>query len=181
MYWCVIKGFLYSVDKEVAMKISTLTLSCWGSLLLSGLTFSLRLFPTPVYGENLEKRYVGSEACKECHDQEFQKWSQLSRKSRSYEQLLKMKKGLTSQEFTRCLLCHTTGYGQPGGFQSEESTPALKNVGCEVCHGPGSRHVQSAAAIDIARKVDTTQCGVCHNSDRTKAFKFKALPYGGAH
>jgi predicted CXXCH cytochrome family protein len=47
---------------------------------------------------------------------------------------------------SRCAACHTTGFTK--GYQSEqdryETRWAESNVGCEACHGPGSRHVDWA-------------------------------------
>ena len=39
----------------------------------------------------------------------------------------------------KCLKCHTTGYGQPTGYKDAKSE-GLTDVGCESCHGPGSKH-----------------------------------------
>jgi hypothetical protein len=88
---------------------------------------------------------------------------------------------LSNQEFRRCLECHTTGYGQPGGFRSEEETPHLSDAGCEVCHGPGSRHVETASATDIRGSLTAADCESCHSAERVEAFDFKPLVFGGAH
>ncbi len=92
-----------------------------------------------------------------------------------------MKKGLTEDEFHKCLECHTTGFGKPGGFRSEQETPLMKEVGCEACHGPGSLHAQSTDKKDIKEDVSAKDCEACHSTDRVEAFHFKPLLFGGAH
>ena len=127
------------------------------------------------------KTYVGSEACKDCHEEEYGKFMQYAKKAHSYDHIIRMKKGLTEGEFQECLGCHTLGYGSPGGFVSVEATPNLKNLGCETCHGPGSDHVASGEAKDIRGKLNSTICEKCHIEARSKAFNFKPMTHGGAH
>ncbi len=129
----------------------------------------------------IQKTYVGSEKCQSCHEKEYDRFSKNSTKIQSYNHVLLMKKGLTEEEYRKCLECHTTGYGKPGGFVSEQETPSLKGVGCETCHGPGSLHVESSDPKDLKQKVSEKDCEVCHNKDRVEAFRFKPMIYGGAH
>ncbi|MFC1516452.1 multiheme c-type cytochrome [Thermodesulfobacteriota bacterium] len=128
-----------------------------------------------------EKAYVGSETCMECHEKEYLNFIAYAKKASSFEKVMKMKKGLIESEYRECLGCHTTGYGKPGGFVSASETPDLANPGCEVCHGPGSSHVESEDVKDIEAKLSEEQCVLCHNSDRVAAFNFKPMIYGGAH
>ena len=125
--------------------------------------------------------YVGSQTCADCHEEQYKTFEQYARKAHSFESIQKMQKGLTQKELNECYTCHTTGYGQPGGFVSLEQTPHLKNAGCEVCHGPGSAHVESEDPDDISAQMDMASCLECHNSDRVANFKFKPLLHGGAH
>ena len=125
--------------------------------------------------------YVGSNACKDCHGAEYESYQSRAKKAHSYDSITKMEAHLTPTELRQCYECHTTGYGRPGGFRSEEETPDLRNAGCEVCHGPGSRHVQSARAGDIRGKVTVADCEVCHNPERVEVFKYKPLVYSGGH
>ena len=69
-----------------------------------------------------------------------------------------------------CIKCHTTGYGQPGGFTSVELTPNLENVQCEACHGQGSAHIEAAKSAPESgdwdkkiNKVPQNVCVDCHN------------------
>jgi len=128
-----------------------------------------------------QKTYLGSDACRSCHELEYSRFKAHAKKAHSYEHIVVMKKGLTDSEFRGCLECHTTGYGKPGGFSSEKETPHLKEAGCEVCHGPGSRHVESSDPKDIKGKLTVKDCEICHNSERVEAFNYKPLIYGGAH
>ena len=99
-----------------------------------------------------EPSYVGAKKCKACHLKQFQSWEQ-TRMAKSFELLragaaadakkkanLDPKKDYTQDE--KCLGCHTTGYGKPGGFVSLEKTPDLVGVQCESCHGPGSEYLK---------------------------------------
>ena len=131
--------------------------------------------------ESAPKTYIGSEACAACHEGEYETFSQHARKAKSFHSVEIMKKGLTPEEEKGCYRCHTTGYGEPGGFVSVEKTPHLKNNGCEVCHGPGSLHAESEDPEDIIYNVSMDSCLTCHNSERVAAFKFKPLLFGGAH
>lgn len=125
--------------------------------------------------------YVGSEACLSCHEAEYESYQSRSKKAHSYDSIKKMQPHLTEAEFQQCFECHTTGYGKPGGFNSEHESPNLRNAGCEVCHGPGSRHVDTGEAEDIQGKITAATCEICHNQERVEAFNYTPLVYGGGH
>jgi hypothetical protein len=142
------------------------------------------LAATPLPGlteEDALKTYVGSETCQGCHEDEFDSFTAYAKKATSYDSITVMAKGLTPAEIKACYACHTTGYGAPGGFISDSETPHLKNAGCEVCHGPGSLHVESEDSDDIIAELSIDACKACHRSDRVEAFKFRPLLHGGAH
>ena len=68
-----------------------------------------------------------------------------------------------------CVGCHVTGYLQPGGpTDVTDARARLANVGCEACHGPGSKH---GAALDkrgtLAPAVPEATCRGCHTPDVT--------------
>jgi len=111
--------------------------------------FVLAFFGTSVSGGKSVK-YVGVKKCKMCHIKEYKSWKK-TEMATSFENLkpgvkaeAKKKAGLDPQkDYThdpKCLKCHTTGYGKPGGFKSIEETPKLAGVQCEECHGPGSEY-----------------------------------------
>jgi len=104
-----------------------------------------------------------------------------AKKSKSFDSIERLKKGLTEEEIKGCYFCHTTGYGKPSGFISPEKTPYLKNAGCEVCHGTGELHVKTKSPRDIKRRMTMKDCEVCHTSERVKAFRYKPMIHGGAH
>jgi hypothetical protein len=125
--------------------------------------------------------YVGSDACSGCHEQEYNGFVKYAKKSKSFNSIERVKKGLTEEEIKGCYVCHTTGFGKPGGFISIEKTPHLKNAGCEVCHGPGGVHIKTTNRQDIKRKMTLKDCDVCHTSERVRAFRYKPMIHGGAH
>jgi hypothetical protein len=125
--------------------------------------------------------YVGSQVCAECHPDEYARFKAHSKKSKSYTSIERMAGKLTTAERNECYQCHTTGYGKPGGFRSLQETPELKNTGCEVCHGPGSLHVETEDPSDLIQEISIEKCKSCHNDQRVAAFRFKPLIFGGAH
>lgn len=127
-------------------------------------------------------RYVGAEACGECHEQEYGNYKKFAKKAHSGESVKIMMGDLTKEELAECYGCHMTGYGRPGGFVSFEQTPNMALAGCEVCHGPGYDHVESGGDPElIKRDLTLDDCHACHNPERVEAFDFKPLLYGGAH
>lgn len=120
--------------------------------------------------------YVGSEACRECHKEVFDQWKQTPHAG-SLETLRRAGKS----EDARCVRCHTTGWGHEGGFQDPKSTPAVAEVGCEACHGPGKLHTTSrtkeefeASIFRFDEKCPTCVvqriCRTCHDDENDPGF-----------
>jgi hypothetical protein len=87
--------------------------------------------------------YVGSEACKKCHDYAYSVWKKSkSGHSHAYQTLVDAKRPSNNQYDAECIVCHTVGFSYKTGFQDAVKTPKLLNVGCESCHGPASEHVK---------------------------------------
>jgi hypothetical protein len=90
-----------------------------------------------------EASYVGSDQCKTCHKEAFAIWKASDHAKTAYLKLQNAKRPSLRQFDGECVVCHTVGFAYKTGFVDEKSTPFLKDVGCESCHGPGSEHVAS--------------------------------------
>lgn len=109
--------------------------------------------------------YAGDTQCKTCHPAEHTVWSG-SRHGRAYNTLRKINKAFDPE----CLVCHVVGFNLAGGFISEVDTPDLKNVQCEVCHGPGRDHV-SAPKKGFGSQAKEA-CKKCHVKNHSPHFDF---------
>lgn len=85
----------------------------------------------------------------------------------------------------QCNGCHTTAFGAKKDDQGKYSFSRLEGgVGCEACHGPGSKHVAAEGQGGIANpaKLGTWQqeqlCGQCHIRVTSKQDKDFAFPLG---
>ena len=87
-------------------------------------------------------QYIGSEACKKCHDHAYDVWEKTPH-SHAYKTLVEAKHPSLRQYDGECIVCHTVGFGYKTGYTNETATPKLINVGCESCHGPGSLHAKN--------------------------------------
>lgn len=132
-------------------------------------------------------RYIGAKKCKTCHIKQYKSWEK-TKMATSFGNLkpgakpeAKKKAGLNpDKDYTtdaKCLKCHTTGYGKPGGFTTIEETPKLAGVQCEGCHGPGSKYLKikkkkkkyklaevTAVGLVVPSK-DEKGCMECHNDE----------------
>ncbi len=110
--------------------------------------------------------YATEATCKTCHPKEHETWS-ASRHGHAYPTLAKVNKAFDPE----CLACHTTGFDQAGGFISQVDTPELKNVQCEVCHGPRRDHAQSPTG-GFAKEAKNA-CAQCHVRNHSPNFKYE--------
>jgi hypothetical protein len=169
----------------------------------------------PRAGEAQDKaEFVGDKACQKCHFQQHKSWKKtgLAKAMKTLEptteadnkELFAKKKAANldpAKDYTTdatCLKCHTTGYGEPGGYPADPKkdeaagklAAARGSVGCESCHGAGSLYVKHKTAEveknkdakfpfeDLAKlgmkKPDEANCTSCHNdqSPTKEPFKF---------
>ncbi|ODS34420.1 MAG: putative cytochrome c-554 [Candidatus Scalindua rubra] len=110
--------------------------------------------------------FIGNDDCAICHNKIFKHWEN-TRHALAYETLLKVEHEYDPE----CLSCHTTGLYYFTGFETIESTPRLRGVGCESCHGPGSAHKETQSK-DYG-KVNTNDCIICHENEHSPNFQFE--------
>ena len=132
--------------------------------------------------------YIGSDACASCHQPATTFWKNTAH-SRAWKTLVDRDKDFDN----KCVGCHSVGYEQPGGsvmgkFQypgtfyvtgSDQPFELQKNlvdVGCESCHGPGSKHIavpsRDGKPQHIIVDPDATQCGTCHVPEHSPRFNY---------
>lgn len=121
--------------------------------------------------ENLpENEYLGSQPCQACHPLEYDHWKDTPH-GNAMATLLSKNRHFVPE----CLVCHTTGFGYPGGFNQVKVDGPLSRVGCESCHGPGALHVQNPANKNwIRRQVPDSLCQVCHDEKNDPNFTREA-------
>lgn len=128
--------------------------------------------PLPVKGASAhtspENRYVGSQECKSCHEEEYKHWS-VTHHAKALDRL-----DLESRSDPECIRCHVVGYGSEDGYKIGESNPGLGGVGCESCHGRGYLHTLSDERASIDPGHEVSKCTVCH--DKNQGFYFDYFP-----
>lgn len=113
-----------------------------------------------------QSAYVGSSACKECHQKEFDQWSHTSHAA-AFNTLLTVGR----QFYPECVSCHVTGFGSSSGYQIGNSERKhLAEVGCETCHGPGKGHTYTPLASNIRGHVEARICMECHTAEHSPGF-----------
>jgi len=172
-------------------------------------TIGILVLLSVIWAQDFE--YIGTNKCKACHSSEkkgaqFKKWKE-TKHAKVFDILLTdeaikiaEERGLknTPDKAPECLECHTVGFGA-GGYEvmdEEFWSPAeddragkkavkrmenLKNVGCEICHGPGSMYKKKKTMEAIFSgevkgedygllEVNEETCLRCHN-ERSPSYK----------
>ncbi len=117
--------------------------------------------------------YAGSGACARCHAEHLAAWAYTPH-AKAHGSLVARGAGTDPE----CLGCHTTGWGEPGGYGTP--TPAAlrawKAVQCEACHGPMAGHPEprgSASTADAAHAtVSEATCRRCHDAANSPQFDY---------
>jgi hypothetical protein len=114
-----------------------------------------------------EPVYTGSARCRECHEEAFAVWEKTPH-MRGYQTLVTKGK----QFHLNCIGCHVTGFEKPGGVCRIDRVGDRQGVGCESCHGPGSRHADDPDVAPAAAKPKAAECVGCHNAENSPHFDF---------
>lgn len=138
-------------------------------------------------------RFVGSQACADCHTKAFAIWEK-TKHAKATDALAHPSERIEIPRHfdPECLSCHVTGwhaqrfFPYTSGYLGLEATPALVANGCENCHGPGSAHVaaergevevseemlkslQQAMRLPLEKAED--HCRQCHDLDNDPDFQ----------
>ncbi len=115
----------------------------------------------------LDQKIAGSASCAKCHTEDDTVWVH-SKHSHAWEPLVTRSANFDPY----CQQCHTTGYGQPQGFENVKRSMSLVGVGCENCHGPSQAHVDNPKKKTpyLAKQ----QCARCHDHENSPTFEYNA-------
>ena len=132
----------------------------------TGCPFALNLTPSPGNG-GLTGKFVGSERCSQCHQSYHTSWADTLH-AKALDHLEAVGQGTNAA----CLVCHTVGFGQEGGFKDRAMTNALAGVGCESCHGAAGDHVANVSDVTLRPTVSLSAevCGKCHTGEHQPNF-----------
>lgn len=116
--------------------------------------------------------YVGSDSCSDCHGEAVDFWAKTSH-AKAWQTLVDR-----GQQFDYdCIGCHVSGFEKPGG-SNLTNNDKLRDVQCEVCHGPASIHVAEGGEeqpMSVWRKPPEDLCASqCHTPEHSDTFQLKA-------
>lgn len=113
--------------------------------------------------------YATGAKCVSCHSHQVAAWAVRPNHARAMEVLFER----GEQQNPECVGCHSTGFGQPGGFGTVDSKTLQTwgNVQCEACHGPLGGHPRNPQATPQAITEQT--CTGCHDAANSPDFDFE--------
>lgn len=114
-----------------------------------------------------EVRYVSSAPCVSCHRKQMAFWAHTPH-AEAYRSLARDGR----EQDPECLECHSTGFGEPGGYGRVDAGTlrAWGGVQCEMCHGPLAGHPNDAS-VQPAPVTEQT-CLRCHDAANSPDFDY---------
>jgi hypothetical protein len=135
--------------------------------------------------EEGEAVFIGSNNCATCHSEAYEFWEKTQ-----HAHAVKTLQDRDKLYDDSCIGCHVVGYEQPGGsvigklqykatVEGIEMEKDLREVGCEECHGPGSKHRIQPVGGDgepqhIIRDPGKNECMTCHVPEHSPNFNFES-------
>lgn len=132
-----------------------------------------------------EATFVGNNQCAGCHGEAHDFWKETNHAS-AVATLEERNKAFDD----KCIGCHVVGYDKPGGsvlgklsyeakVDGRTIEKDLNDVGCETCHGPGSKHWSQPIGSDgdpqgIIRDPGRDACMSCHVPEHSPGFEFES-------
>ena len=123
--------------------------------------------PPPSWDTPIPPLFETAETCAKCHEAEYAQWKTTAH-ARSYESIRKAGR----QDDPECLMCHTVGYGRPGGFVSMAKTPGLGRATCQACHVVTSDHKGKGVKPEPQMNISSHLCMSCHGPIQSPAFDY---------
>ncbi len=112
--------------------------------------------------------FSGNEFCAVCHESEASTW-QLTNHATAMNTLVRQGADGRSE----CVVCHSVGYGQPGGYSIARPQRSLEDVGCETCHGRGGPHL---SPNHLGPNHDYEKvCATCHTPEHSLGFSYASF------
>jgi nitrate/TMAO reductase-like tetraheme cytochrome c subunit len=125
-----------------------------------------------VVGSLWKQRYLVRNEATGNHQFMDKQWNRMTRVWENY--------GQKNDWETMCATCHATGYRllayDPAKPAAQKVAMSERNTGCEACHGPGARHVETQRKEDVFNPARATKeqaslvCGYCHVRKENEAF-----------
>jgi hypothetical protein len=140
----------------------------------------------------IDRQFVGSDACIECHDGDYAIWEKTGHGHALDSLVHPGERSEVPRHFDpECISCHVVGWNPQkhfpyiSGYLGVDETPLLHNVGCEACHGPGSAHVAAENGdgnpaqelidqyrVEVRLRLEDAEkkCQECHDYDNSPDF-----------
>lgn len=111
--------------------------------------------PPPIIVD-VPKEMIGSNACYNCHKDEYRQWS-MTGHAKAFESL--KNKGRSDDK--TCIPCHTTNY---------KTEKINAGVECLICHATKDKHGKETKTVE--NHTDKAYCEKCHTVDNSPDFNY---------
>lgn len=156
-------------------------------------------------GSATAQKFEGRKKCSSCHKSQAKSWAETahadamdSLKPNTKAEAKKKANLDPTKDYTKdkdCVGCHVDGWGEEGGYTIASPSKFLTGVGCESCHGPGSKyrgtHRKAGAAFEKSGKTTPRKslaeagqdfsfeesCNACHLNYEGSGWKGTKKPY----